>query len=111
MEIPSSIANLFETLCQKQCFCTCFSLDASPPGKAQSVLSQRPDKFALYHFLQFRKVDINDLIFNKTCYPYGMLLTRLIRNKGITLYSEILNEIPILYVATLTELGLKNEAG
>lgn len=48
---------------------------------------------------------------NKTCYPYGMLLTGLIRNKGTTLNSEILNEIHILSEATLAELGLKIEAG
>lgn len=48
---------------------------------------------------------------NKTCYPYGMLLTRLIRNKGTVLNSMTLDETPILSAATLAELGLKNEDG
>lgn len=91
------------------------------PIKSQDNTILKQDKFALYHHMQFRKIYINDMIFNhmlkivkqktKTCYPYGMLLTRLIRNKGTILNSEFLNMTPILSVATLAELGLKNEDG
>lgn len=70
--------------------------------------------------LNFRKVDINDLIFNymlkvatvnKTCYPYGMHLTRLIRSKGTVLDSEATDHRPIISVRTLIDLDMKTESG
>lgn len=66
-------------------------------------------------------IDINNLIFNhmkktvhqknKTSYPYRMLFSRLVRNKGTILNSEKLNMTPIISVETLVELKMKNDDG
>lgn len=81
----------------------------------------KQDKVDLYHLMQYIKVDINDLIFNhiakiarqrtKTYYLYGMLMTRLITNKGTVLNSKILNMTLIISIATLEDLKMKNDSG
>lgn len=89
------------------------------PKKGSLNIVSKDDKYALFQLLNFRKVDINDLIFNhmiktasgKTCYPYAILLTRLLRNKGTVLTSEVWNQIPVILVKTLIDLEMKNEYG